>query len=79
MTSSPTHVTEITSSHVASEEQTEVPPSDVAAPPAATGSGIAMTAPVAPPATTSTQEDLATTAATVPSLLDHVSSFVFVF
>ena len=68
-------MTEITSSQVASKERPEAPPSDVAAPPTATDSRLATTAPTAPPATTSTQEDPTTSAATPPSLLDHVSSF----
>ena len=77
-TASPTHVTEITSGHVASEEQLEVPPPDDVAPPAATGSGIATTAPAAPPATTSAQADPAASTVTLPFLLDHVTSFISV-
>ena len=69
------HVIEITSSHAALEEQPEVPPSDAVATATATGAGTATTA---PPVTATAQEELATPAATPSSLLDDVSSFVFV-
>ena len=73
MTASPAHATEITSSHVALEERLEVPSSGVVAVAAATGSGTAIA-----PSTTTAQEEPATHAATLLSLLDHVSAFVLV-
>ena len=66
MTASPTHVTEITSSHAEPDEQPAYPLSGDAAAADVTGSGAAMTPPVAPPATTTAQEDPVASTATPP-------------
>ena len=61
-TASPTHGTEITSSHVAEKEQPEIPASDATAP-----------INTAQPSTPAAQEELVTPISAPASLLDHVS------